>query len=44
MVMVYGKDYMGIHISENGGIQKLKVMEYILGKTEIDMKESGKLV
>lgn len=44
MVMVFGKGYMVIHISENGGIQKPRVMEYTLGKTVIDMKENGKFV
>lgn len=44
MVMAFGKDYMVIPISENGDIQKLRVMEYIPGKTEIDTKENGKFV
>lgn len=44
MDMVFGKETTMSHILVNGKNQKLMVMEFILGKTEIDMKESGKIV
>ena len=44
MVMESGKDFMGIHILENGDILKLKDMEFILGKMETGMRANGKYV
>jgi uncharacterized protein YpmS len=44
MVMEYGKVFMETLILVNGGIQKLRVMEFILGRMEIGMKENGNCV
>ena len=40
-VMVSGEVFMETVILENGKIVKLKVMEFICGKMETGMKESG---
>jgi hypothetical protein len=42
MVMVYGEDCIMIHTLVNGDTLKLKDMEFIHGRMEIDMKENGK--
>jgi len=41
MAMEYGEDYIMILTLENGGHQKLKDMEFTLGKMEIVMKVNG---
>ena len=43
MAMESGEVYLTIPIQVNGGILKLKVMVFTLGKTVIGMKESGNL-
>ena len=42
MDMECGKELTEILILENGRILKLMVMAFIYGKTEIDMRVSGK--
>lgn len=43
-VMVYGKDYLEIHILENGKIVKQMGMEFILGRMATVMKGNGEIV
>ena len=43
MDMVFGKETTMSHILANGRNQKLMVMVFILGKTEIVMKASGEI-
>jgi hypothetical protein len=40
--MAFGKELQVIHLLESGSIQKLMGTECIRGRTEIDMKESGR--
>lgn len=44
MDMVFGKEFLGILILESGRTARLMVMEFINGKMEISMKESGRIV
>jgi hypothetical protein len=41
MVMEFGEDFIMIPTLVSGGNQRQKVMECILGRMAIDMKESG---